>query len=124
MDATWCYLCRVDAAGGDPQVLWGIALDDDLPSWTAETGPMPPPVAAYLQFLGPEVGLGFDPTFTLGEAARVIPSLLGDPANESQMQTLTWLAEHAGGDVGIDLTYGQARAKIRRLVALRGLRSA
>lgn len=57
MDATWCYLCRVDAAGGDPQVLWGVALDDDLSGMTRETGPMTPPVAAYLRFLGPEVGL-------------------------------------------------------------------
>lgn len=54
----------------------------------------------------------------------MIPSLLGDPASESQTQTLAWLAEHAGGDAGTGLSYGEARAKIRRLVALRGLRSA
>jgi hypothetical protein len=124
MDASWCYLCRVDAFGVDPQVLWGIALDEDLAEETREEGPMIPALAAYLRFLCEDLGLRFDPTFTQGEAARVIPSLLADPASASQERTLAWLSERAGAPVEATPAYGEARTRIRRLVALRGLRSA
>jgi hypothetical protein len=124
MDQTWCYLCRVDAFGVDPQVLWGIALDEDLAEEVREDGPMIPALAGYLRFLCEDLGLRFDSTFTQGEAARVIPSLLSDPASESQERTLAWLCERAGAPVESAPVYGDARTKIRRLVALRGLRSA
>jgi hypothetical protein len=124
MDAAWCYLCRVDASGIEAQVLWGIALDDDLVEESGDDGPMAPALAAYLRFLCEDLGLRFDPTFTQGQAARVILSLLTDPASKSQERTLAWLSEHAGALLGPVGAYGEARTKIRRLVALRGLRSA
>lgn len=124
MDAAWCYLCRIDGFGVDPQVLWGVALDEDLVDEAREPGPMPPALAAYLRFLCEELHMRFDPTFTHGEAARVIPSLLGDPATEGQEQTLGWLSQAAGAPTGEIGSYAEARTKIRRLVALRGLRSA
>jgi len=40
MDAAWCYLCHVDGYGVDPQVLWGLALDDDLEELAERPGPM------------------------------------------------------------------------------------
>ena len=120
MDPTWCYLCRVEGVDVDPQILWGIALDEDLADLQAEHGPMTPDVAGYMRFLCEEMELHFDPTFTQHEAALVIGSFLGDPATARQVQTL----EHLGStDMG-DLKYGEARSKIRRQIALRGLRSA
>src|SRR5262245_27922049 len=120
MDASWCYLCRIDGYGVEPQVLWGI-LDDELADERRDTGPMVPELEGYLRFLCDELDLSFDPTFTQGEAARVIPSLLTDPANDGQGRTLAALGE----DVGVEApTYGDARSKIRRLIALRGMRSA
>jgi hypothetical protein len=120
MDPTWCYLCRVEDVNVDPQILWGIALDDDLTELQAERGPMTPDVAGYMRFLCEEMGLRFDPTFTQHEAALVIESFLRDPATASQVQTL----EHLGSPDTDGLTYGEARSKIRRQIALRGLRSA
>jgi hypothetical protein len=35
-----------------------------------------------------------------------------------------WLCEKSGAPIAKDLSYGHARAQIRRLVAIRGLRSA
>ena len=81
MDVSWCYLCRIDTFGVEPQVLWGI-LDDELADERRDPGPMVPELEGYLRFLCDELDLRFDPTFTQGEAARVIPSLLTDPANE------------------------------------------
>ena len=52
----------------------------------------------------------------------VIQGLLTDPATTSQRQTIAALAGEATTDE--TLTYGEARTKIRRMVALRGLRSA
>ncbi len=120
MDPTWCYLCRVDGVGTDPQILWGIALDDDLTDLQADRGPMSADVADYLRFLSREMGLGFDPTFTQRQATLVIESFLLDPATPDQLQTLT----HLGiGDTD-GLSYAAARTRIRRTIALRGLRSA
>ena len=124
MDPAWCYLCRVDRAGVDPQVLWGIALDEELADLAAERGPMSPAISGYLRFLCEEFDLTLDPTFTQGEAARVIPSLLADPATDRQNQTIAGLSARARGPAATDLTYAAARTTIRRLVALQGLRSA
>jgi hypothetical protein len=120
MEPTWCYLCRIDGADVDAQILWGIALDDDLADLEADRGPMTPDVAAYLRFLCGELDLGFDPAFTQREAALVIGSFLRDPATASQTQTL----EALGALDTDDLAYAEARSKIRRTIALRGLRSA
>lgn len=120
METTWCYLCRVEGVDVDPQVLWGIALDEDLAGLQAEGGPMTPDVAGYMRFLCEEMGLHFDPTFTQHEAALVIGSFLRDPATASQVQTL----EHLGIAETDGLTYREARSRIRRQIALRGLRSA
>ena len=120
MESEWCYLCRVDDFGVDPQILWGIALDEDLSDLRSDPGPMTSEVAGYLRFLCVEMGLGFDPTFTQRQAALVIDSFLVDPATSNQRETLA----HLGAGEADDLGYGAARTKIRRLVALRGLRSA
>jgi hypothetical protein len=120
MEPGWCYLCRVEDCGVDPQIVWGIALDEDLPELRFAPGPMTPDVAAYMRFLCEELALQFDPTFTQREAAMVLQSFLTDPATPDQVRTL----EHLGEMEPIALTYGAARSKIRRLVALRGLRSA
>lgn len=122
MDPAWCYLCRIDRYGVDPQILWGI-IDEELSDESHDQGPMVPELEGYLRFLCEELDLRFDPTFTQGEAARVIPSLLTDPATDSQVRTLGWLGERAG-NVPTVTSYGDARSKIRRLIALRGLRTA
>ena len=121
MDAAWCYLCRVDNEGTDPHVLWGLAFDDDLEILETEPGPMLPEMAGYLRFLCDELHMRYDDTFTQGEAALVIQGLLTDPATDSQRRTIAAL----GGDGSADaMTYGQARTTVRRMIALRGLRSA
>lgn len=120
MESSWCYLCRVDHFGVDAQILWGVALDDDLAELQSDPGPMSADVADYLRFLCEEMGLGFDATFTQRQAALVIESFLRDPSTSSQQQTLA----HLGAGEADDLGYGPARTKIRRMVALRGLRSA
>lgn len=121
MDAAWCYLCRIDAYDVDPQVLWGLALDDDLELLEDTPGPMDEDLAGYLRFFCDEFNFGYDPTFTQQEAAVVIGGFLVDTATDSQRRTIAALAgaEETGG-----LTYAEARIKIRRMVALRGLRSA
>ena len=121
MDAAWCYLCRVDDEGTDPHVLWGLAFDDDLEILETAAGPMSPEMAGYLRFLCDELHMRYDDTFTQGEAALVIQGLLTDPATDSQRRTIAAL----GGDGTADtMTYGQARTTVRRMIALRGLRSA
>ena len=124
LDPTWCYLCRVEDFGVDPQVLWGVALDGDLSDLERSGAPMSGQMAGYLRFLAGEFELGFDPTFTQGEAATVIASFLIEPATASQLQTLGALSGGDGDQVEPDLTYAGARLRIRRTVALRGLRSA
>jgi hypothetical protein len=120
MDAAWCYLCRVDDYGVDPRVLWGLALDEDLEALQERPGPMTEDLAGYLRFFCAEFGFGYDDTFNQQEAATVIDGFLGDAATASQRQTI----EALGGGALDALTYGEARTKIRRMVALRGLRSA
>jgi hypothetical protein len=122
MDAAWCYLCRVDQGGTDAHVLWGLAFDDDLELLESSTDPMSPEMSGYLRFLCDELGMRYDDTFAQGEAAMVIQGLLTDPATTSQRQTTAALAGEATDDQA--LTYSDARTKIRRMVALRGLRSA
>jgi hypothetical protein len=121
MDAAWCYLCRVDNEGTDPHVLWGLAFDDDLELLETSTEAMTPEMSGYLRFLCDELHMRYDETFTHGEAAMVIQGLLTDPATESQRQTLMALDGDGSDDA---LSYGTARTNIRRMIALRGLRSA
>jgi uncharacterized protein (DUF2336 family) len=122
MDTAWCYLCRVDHGGTDAQVLWGLAFDDDLELLETSTDPMSDEMSGYLRFLCDELRMRYDDTFTQGEAAMVIQGLLTDPTTMSQRQTIAALAGETTADE--TLSYGQARMKIRRMVALRGLRSA
>ena len=122
MDAAWCYLCRVDHGGTDAHVLWGLAFDDDLELIETSTDPMSDEMSGYLRFICDELHMRFDNTFTQGESAMVLQGLLTDPATTSQRQTIAALAGEATTDE--TLTYGEARTKIRRMVALRGLRSA
>jgi hypothetical protein len=121
MDAAWCYLCRVDNEGTDPHVLWGLAFDDDLELIETSREPMSAEMAGYLRFLCDELHMRYDDTFTHGEAAMVIQGLLTDPATDSQRRTLAALGGDGTPDV---LAYGHARTTIRRMIALRGLRSA
>lgn len=121
MDAAWCYLCRVDNEGTDPHVLWGLEFDDDLELLETSPDAMSPEMAGYLRFLCDELHMRYDDTFTHGEAAMVIQGLLTDPASENQRLTLTALGANTSAET---LSYGQARTNIRRMIALRGLRSA
>jgi hypothetical protein len=126
MERAWCYVCRIEDSGVDPHAAWGLD-DGDAPGvedYEAYTDPMSPALAGYLRFLCDEFGVAFDGSLNEGEAAVVLISFLEEPASESQTRTLEWLAEHVGGDVVPGLTYGEARQRIRRLVALRGLKSA
>jgi hypothetical protein len=126
MEPAWCYLCRIEASGVDPHVAWGLE-DEDGPSvedYENFTEPMSAARIRYLRFLCDEFGLPFDDTLNEGEAAVVTISFLEEPMTESQGRTLEWFAGNGNGDSDASLTYGQARQKIRRLVALRGLRSA
>ena len=122
LEAAWCYLCRIDQFGVDPQILWGIALDDDLAALAGADGPMTPDVAGYFRFLCDEFEFGYDSTFTQHEAAVVIESFLGDGATTSQLRTIGALSGEAAATPS--LTYGEARTRVRRAIALRGLRSA
>jgi hypothetical protein len=121
MDATWCYLCHVDGYGVDPRVLWGLALDDDLEDLSEEPGPMSEELAGYLRFFCDEFNFGYDDTFTQAEAATVIGGFLLDAPTEHQRRTIEALD---GGASVEGMTYADARTKIRRAIALRGLRSA
>jgi hypothetical protein len=121
MDVAWCYLCRVDNEETDPHVLWGLAFDDDLELLETSTDTMTPEMSGYLRFLCDELHMRYDDTFTHGEAAMVIQGLLTDPATESQRLTLKALDGDGADDT---LSYGRACTNIRRMIALRGLRSA
>jgi len=123
MDPTWCYRCRLEASEEDPRAIWGLETaehDADL----ASAGPMTRDQAAELRFLCGEFGETFDASLTEGEAAIVVGTFLDEPMSDPQRRTLTWLSERASAEPPGSLTYGQARSAIRRLVALRGLRSA
>ena len=125
MDQTWCYLCRVDGSGADPRSAWGLDVWDASPlPWERRIEPMTPTQKGYLRFLCREFGAEFDATLSEGETDVVIESFLDEPMNESQARTLEWLSAQAGKPFDAGLTYGEARGQIRKLVALRGLRSA
>jgi hypothetical protein len=125
MDRRWCYLCHVEASQADPRAVWGLD-GSDAPEgpWEHRTDPMTPSQAGYVRFLCGEFGDRFDDTLTEGEASVVVDSFLSEPMSDRQARTLMWLCEKSGAPMGRDLNYGQARAQIRKLVALRGLRSA
>jgi hypothetical protein len=124
MEQDWCYLCRIDASGVDPRAAWGLDVWDDEGDPEDRIGPMAPSRAAYLRFLCEEFGDTFDPTLNDGESSIVLESLLAEPMTDPQARTLFFLSQSAGSDPEAHLTYGEARSKIRRLVAHRGLRSA
>jgi hypothetical protein len=124
MEQEWCYLCRIEASGTDPRAAWGLDAWDDEGDPEDRIGPMAPSRAGYLRFLCSEFGETFDATLTDGESSIVFDSFLAEPMTESQARTLFFLGQLVGADAGSDLTYGQARAEIRRLVAHRGLKSA
>jgi hypothetical protein len=126
MDAAWCYLCRIEASEVAPHVAWGLE-DDDAPGvedYEGYTGAMSAERSSYLRFLCDEFGVPFDDTLNEGEAAVVTISFLEEPMTEPQARTLAWFAGNAAGTSDQALSYGEARLKIRRLVALRGLKSA
>ena len=126
MEPAWCYLCRIESSGVEPRVAWGLE-DDDAPGvedYEDFTDAMSAIRVRYLRFLCDEFGVPFDETLTEGEAAVVTISFLEEPMTQSQAETLHRLSERGGGAVAASLTYGEARQTIRRLVALRGLRSA
>jgi hypothetical protein len=126
MEHAWCYVCRIEDSGVDPQVAWGLE-DDDAPGvddYEDFSEPMSATRVRYLRFLCEEFGVAFDASLTEGEAAVVTISFLEETMTESQARTLGWFAEHGNGTTDPALTYAAARQKIRRLVALRGLRSA
>ena len=124
MDIGWCYLCRLERSGVDPRTAWGLDVLDDEGDPLLRTGPMQPRQEGFLRFLCHEFATAFDDTLSEGEATLVVESFLDEPMSDEQARTLAWLATQAGVTVDEDLTYGQARTQIRRLVALRGLRSA
>ena len=80
--------------------------------------------ASYLRFLCGEFEETFDPSLTDGQSAIVVASFLDEPMTDSQARTLFFLSQVVGTEADTGLTYGQARAKIRSLVAIRGLKSA
>jgi hypothetical protein len=127
LDPTWCYLCRIDAAGVEPHVAWGLEDWDQprLEAWEDANGPMTDQQAAYLRFLCDEFGVAFDAGLNEGEVALVVDSFVAEPMTDAQGLTLERLAERVGTGSEVEaLSYGQARAEIRRLVALKGLRAA
>lgn len=123
MEPDWCYPCRIEGSGVGPRAGWGLDTGDHQPS-LALKAPMAPDQAEELRFLCAEFAEPFDDSFTEGEAATVIGSFLDEPMSESQSRTLTWLCERAGTPMDDRLSYGRARTSIRRLIAVRGLRSA
>jgi hypothetical protein len=126
MGPDWCYLCHVDSAGVDSRTAWGLDDDDiDLDTWDERRDPMPLELEGYIDFLCTEFDLPFDDrTLTRGEAELLISGFMDEVLSDSQARTLDWLTAKTGTPADRDLTYGQARAAIRRLVALRGLKSA
>jgi len=80
--------------------------------------------ASYLRFLCEEFEETFDPSLTDGESAIVVESFLDEPMTDSQARTLFFLSQIVGTEADTGLTYGQARTKIRGMVAIRNLKSA
>jgi hypothetical protein len=123
MEAAWCYLCRIDASGADSHTAWGLDAFDppDVPD---DDGGMTEAQSGHLRFLCQEFGAPFDASLSREHAALEIANLIAHPMPDSQARTLAWLSERQGTPVDPTLTYSQARTAIRRLVALRGLKSA
>jgi hypothetical protein len=124
MEQVWCYLCRIESSGVDPRAAWGLDVWDDEGDPEDRIGPMTPSRAGYLRFLCAEFGERFDPSLTDGESSIVLESFLAEPMSDSQARTLFFLSQLVGSEPETGLAYGQARSKIRRLVAHRGLKSA
>lgn len=124
MDLAWCYVCRIESSGVDPRAAWGLDEPGDDPGLVLRSGPMTTSQGAELRFLCEEFGFAFDEGLTEAETAVVIAGFRDDVPTESQRSTLAWLAEHTGEASDGGSTYGQARTRIRRLVALKGLKSA
>jgi hypothetical protein len=124
MERDWCYLCRVESSGTDPRAAWGLDVWDDEGDPDDRIGPMSFARAGYLRFLCTEFDETFDPSLTDGESSIVLESFLSEPMSEHQARTLVFLSQLVGVEADGGLTYGEARSKIRRLVARRGLRSA
>jgi len=124
MEPAWCFLCRIERSGADPRTAWGLNAWEDAEEPEQRRGPMSLTQASYLRFLCEEFEETFDPSLTDGQSAIVVASFLDEPMTDSQARTLFFLSQAAGMESNAGLTYGQARTKIRGLVALRGLRSA
>jgi len=124
MEREWCYLCRIESSGADPRAAWGLDAWDDEGDPEDRIGPMTLARAGYLRFLCREFGETFDPSLTDGESAIVVESFLSEPMSDSQARTLFFLGQLVGAEPETGLSYGQARSKIRGLVAHRGLKSA
>ena len=124
MEPAWCYLCLVESSGVDPRAAWGLDTADHEPDPDEAPGPMHPDQAAELRFLCAEFRYAFSTDLSEGQAAMLVHSFLDEPMSEPQERTLAWLSERAGAPMEPGLTYGRARSAIRRLVALKGLRSA
>lgn len=120
LEATWCYLCRVDQCGA-PHAAWGLE-DGPTDGWEFRRETMGHAQAEYLRFLCEEFGYSFEPDLTAGEADLLIGSFLDEPMTPRQAHTLDLLAQEIGQDVETSLSYAQARRRIRVLVAQRALR--
>ena len=124
MDRAWCYLCRVESGGADARAAWGLDLPDVTGDDRGSAGdPMSGIRASYLRFLCGEFGYPFDDSLRDGEAGLLIESFLDEPTTPQQRRTLEWLSRDREDGVEEHLTYGEARDRIRRLVAARALRS-
>jgi hypothetical protein len=124
MEPGWCFLCRIERSGADPRTAWGLNARDDVLDPDDRPGPMSLAQASYLRFLCEEFEEIFDPSLTDGQSAIVVASFLDEPMTNAQARTLFFLSQAVGMDADTGLTYGQARSKIRGLVAIRGLKSA
>ena len=124
MEPAWCFLCRIERSGADPRTAWGLNAREDDRDPEDRPGPMTLGQASYLRFLCGEFEETFDPSLTDGQSAIVVASFLDEPMTDSQARTLFFLSQVVGTEADTGLTYGPARAKIRSLVAIRGLKSA
>jgi hypothetical protein len=124
MEPAWCFLCRIERSGADPRIAWGLDARDDEGDPEDRPGPMTLAQASYLRFLCDEFGETFDASLTDGQSAIVVASFLDEPMTDTQARTLFFLSQVVGMEAQTGLTYGQARSKIRSLVAIRGLKSA
>ena len=124
MESAWCFPCRIERGGADPRTAWGLNAWDDDRDPEERRGPMSIAQASYLRFLCEEFEETFDPSLTDGESAIVVESFLDEPMTDSQARTLFFLSQIVGTEADTGLTYGQARTKIRSMVAIRNLKSA